>query len=425
MAGAGLTPPGICRDCGAVLAAAPSCPNCRSSRIVRHPQILELGIAHIDCDAFYASVEKRDRPELAARPVVVGGGSRGVVTAACYVARMYGIRSAMPMFKALKACPDLVVIKPDFAKYVAASRQIRALMAELTPLVQPLSIDEAVLDLRGTTELHQAPPAAMLARLARRVEAEIGVTISVGLARNRLMSKIAAGRDKPRGFCVIGDEAAAILAPESVRRLPGIGPALEKRLAALGIATLGQLQTLSEAEARRLLGEDGPSLCERARGIDHRAVDPRRETKSISAETTFEQDRATQAELEARLWPLCEKLARRLREAGFATQGVVLKLKTAHFASRTRQQRLPTPSVLPDRLFDAARALLQKEVDGTMFRLIGIGAAGLVPLDQADPPDLADPGTAQKVAAQQAIDQLRARFGPGAIGKGRGLPRSA
>ena len=203
----------LCRDCGAVLAdAAQACPACAGMRIVRHPELLTLAIAHVDCDAFYASVEKRDRPELAGRPVIVGGGTRGVVSASCYIARMNGVRSAMPMFKALAACPDAVVIPPDFAKYSEAARQIRALMARLTPLVQPLSIDEAVLDLTGTEALHGASPASVLARFARDVEAQVGVTISIGLAPNRLLAKIAAGRDKPRGFAVIGSEARQLLA---------------------------------------------------------------------------------------------------------------------------------------------------------------------------------------------------------------------
>jgi DNA polymerase IV len=420
MASPDLTP-GFCRDCDAPAGDGPVCPNCRSRRIVRHRQIFGLSLAHIDCDAFFASVEKRDRPELAASPVVVGGEHRGVVAAACYVARMYGIRSAMPMFKARALCPDLVVIKPDFAKYVDASRRIRRLMEDLTPLVQPLSIDEAVLDLRGTEALHNAPPAIVLARFARRVEAEVGVTVSIGLAHNRLMAKIAAGRDKPRGFCAIGDEAAEILAPESVRRLPGIGPAQEKKLASLGIVRLGQLQELREGEARRLLGDDGWEICERARGIDRRAVDPRRETKSISAETTFDTDLATLPELEKRLWRLCEKVARRLREAEFAAGGVSLKLKTRSFANRMRAQKLPTPTVLPDRLFAAARALLAREIDGTAFRLIGIGASSLLPLSEADPPDLADPDAARAVAAQKAIDALRRKFGAASVVKGRGL----
>ena len=308
---------GLCRDCQADPGDSQICPACGGRRILRHAELFSLHVAHVDCDAFYASVEKRDRPELAAQPVIVGGGVRGVVTAACYVARMYGVRSAMPMFKALKACPDAVVIRPDFSKYVAAARQIRALMGALTPLVQPLSIDEAVLDLAGTESLHGAPPAAVLARLANRIEAEVGVTVSIGLAPNRLLAKIAAGRDKPRGFCVIGAEAAALLAPEPVRLLPGVGPALAKRLEALGITRLGHLQGLDDRDALRRLGDDGPALVRRARGEDARRVDPARETKSISAETTFDTDLSRAEELERPLWRLAEKLAGRLAEERF------------------------------------------------------------------------------------------------------------
>ncbi|MSP03864.1 MAG: DNA polymerase IV [Acetobacteraceae bacterium] len=411
----------LCRDCGAVAVAAPICPSCDGVRIVRHAELFQLHIAHVDCDAFYASVEKRDRPELASKPVIVGGGTRGVVSASCYIARLSGVRSAMPMFQALKACPDAVVIAPDFPKYTAASRQIRALMEKLTPLVQPLSIDEAVLDLSGTAALHGAPPAAVLARFARAVEADVGVTISIGLAPNRLLAKIAAGRDKPRGFAVIGAaEARSLLAPEPVRLLPGIGPALAKKLSALGVTSLGHLQALSDKDALRRLGDDGPAWVHRARGEDSRRVDPARETKSISAETTFASDLAQRAELERALWPLAEKLARRLRQKSFCTSGVVLKLKTANFVQRTRATKLPGPSVLPDALFAAATALLAKEIDGTAFRLIGIGANGLLPLDQADHADLADPDTPRRVATQTAIDQLRGKFGTAAIMRGRG-----
>jgi DNA polymerase-4 len=412
----------LCRDCCADPGDAPVCPVCGGHRVVRHLELTSLHIAHVDCDAFYASVEKRDRPELAARPVIVGGGVRGVVSAACYVARIHGVRSAMPMFKALKACPDAVVIRPDFAKYVAASRQIRALMAGLTPLVQPLSIDEAVLDMAGTEALHRAPAAAVLARFALAVERQVGVTVSIGLAPNRLLAKIAAGRDKPRGFCVIGSEARALLAGEPVRLLPGVGPALARRLESLGITRLGHLQALDESDALRRLGEDGPSLVRRARGEDARAVDPGRETKSVSAETTFDSDLASAKELERHLWRLAEKLARRLREADLAAAGVVLKLKTAAFASRSRTQRLPGPTRLPDALFEAARALLAREIDGTAYRLIGIGAQPLAPGDAADLPDLADPNRPRRAAAQAAIDTLRARFGLAAIGRGRGFP---
>ena len=390
-------------------------------RIVRHRELFALHLAHIDCDAFYASVEKRDRPELADKPLIVGGGRRGVVTTACYIARLSGVKSAMPMFKALKACPDAVVIRPDFTKYVAAARQIRALMQRLTPLVQPLSIDEAVLDLAGTEALHGAVPAAVLARLALDVEREVGVTISVGLARNRLMAKIAVERDKPRGFAVIGAEAAELLAPESVRLLPGIGPVQERRLAAMGIITLGQLQALDPREAVKRLGEDGPALVRRARGEDDRLVDPARETKSISAETTFEADLADIPALERHLWRMTEKLAGRLRKDGFCAGGVVLKLKTADFRLRTRAGRLASPSLLPDTLFAAARLLLAREADGTQFRLIGIGASPLLPAYLADQPDLADPDAPKRSARQAAIDALQSRYGAAIITRGRSL----
>ncbi len=414
--------PSLCRDCGAMNVAGELCPACRSPRILRHPELFTLSVAHVDADAFYASVEKQRRPELADRPVIVGGGRRGVVTTACYIARLTGVRSAMPMFKALKLCPDAVVIKPDMAAYAAAARRIRALMQTLTPLVQPLSIDEAVLDLAGTQALHGAPPAAMLARFARQLEAELGLTVSIGLARNRLLAKLAAGRDKPRGFAVLGQEAAAVLAGESVGILPGVGPAQEKRLAALGLTRVGQLQALDERTARSMLGDDGPAMVLRARGEDGRGVEPGGLAKSLSAETTFGSDLTAQADLERPLWRLCEKLAARLREKELAASGVVLKLKTARFASRTRTLRLTQPTALPDTLFDAAQRLLTREVDGTAFRLIGVGAAGLAPLAEADAADLADPDLVRRRARQEAIDGLRARFGAGVIGKGRGFP---
>jgi DNA polymerase-4 len=423
--GCGRSPdvPSLCRDCYLVAdIMPPRCPNCGGGRLVHHVSLTRLTIAHIDCDAFFASVEKRDRPDLAARPVLVGGGTRGVVTAACYIARIYGVRSAMPMFKALKACPDAVVIKPDFAKYSAASRQVRALMNEMTPLVQPLSIDEAVVDLSGTQALHGAPPAAVLAKFANAVERQVGVTVSIGLAANRLMAKIAAGQGKPRGFTVIdGREAASLLAPEPVRLLPGVGAALARKLETLGITRLGQLQALSPPEAVRKLGDDGPALVRRSRGEDTRVVDPSREAKSVSAETTFDRDLSAVPDLERHLWRLCEKLGRRLKEHDLAAGGVVLKLKTSRFAQRTRAARLYSPTVLPDRLFELARSLLAREATGTDFRLIGIGASPLVPGAAADLPDLADLTTPKRVAAQAAIDALRGRFGDAAVARGRSL----
>jgi DNA polymerase-4 len=398
------------------------CPRCGSGRILSHPELLSLAIAHIDCDAFYASVEKRGRPELADVPVIVGGGRRGVVTAACYVARRFGVKSAMPMFKALALCPQALVIRPDMGKYAEAGRAVRALMERLTPLVQPLSIDEAVLDLSGTEALHRAPPAVMLARLARQVEEEVGVTVSVGLAPNRMLAKMAAERGKPRGFSVIGRaDAAAALAPMPVSALPGVGPKAAARLAAKGFATLGQLAALDVPAAFRTLGEEGPALAAMARGEDDRPVDPSREAKSVSAETTFSEDLSAMADLERALWPLAEKLSGRLKAKGLAAAGVTLKLKTAAFQLRTRHARLPGPTQLADTLFAAARGLLVREATGARFRLIGIGADPLADGADADRGDLADPAAPKRKAVDQAMDRLREKFGSGVIGKGRGL----
>jgi DNA polymerase-4 len=416
--------PGFCRDCDAAAAdAATRCAACGGHRLVAHPELFALAVAHVDCDAFYASVEKRDRPDLAARAVIVGGGRRGVVSAACYVARLSGVKSAMPMFKALQLCPEATVIRPDMAKYAAVARRVRAMMHGLTPLVLPLSIDEAVLDLSGTEALHQAPPAIVMARFARAVEAELGITVSIGLSWNRLLAKIAADFDKPRGFAAIGRaDAAAVLADRPVGLLPGIGAVFAESLARKGLVRLGQLQALSDREAHRLLGEDGPALCARARGEDSRPVRAERETKSVSAETTFESDLADRAALARVLWRLCEKLAARLVAQELAAAGVVLKLKTAGFRLRTRAARLPAPTALAETLFRAAEALLAREADGIQeFRLIGIGAQPLAPIAEADRGDLADPEAPRRAARERAMAKLRERFGHDVIGKGRGL----
>ncbi|MCF3945118.1 DNA polymerase IV [Acidiphilium sp. AL] len=408
----------LCRDCDAIFPKTAPCPRCGGTRLVSHPELASLAVAHIDCDAFFASVEKRDRPELRDRPVIVGGGARGVVAACCYIARLSGVRSAMPMFKALKLCPDATVIRPDLGKYAAAARQIRDLMNALTPLVQPLSIDEAALDLTGTEALHGAPPAAVLSRFARMVEREVGVTISIGLAPNRLLGKLATERDKPRGFAVLGTDAAAILAPEPVGILPGIGPGLARKLGEIGITRIGQLAALDSRTARARLGEDGPALAARARGEDARVVDPTRSAKSISAETTFAEGIADPARLARELWPLCEKLGRRLRAENFAAAGLTLKLKTARFQTHTRAVPLASPTQLPETMFEAAKPVLLRAADGTAFRLIGIGASRLAGADQADRGDLVDQETPRRAARQQALDKLREKFGADIIRRG-------
>jgi DNA polymerase-4 len=395
--------------------------------VVNHPELGRLTMAHIDCDAFYAAVEKRDRPELADKPVIVGGGTRGVVTTACYIARRYGPRSAMPMYKALEMCPHAVVIKPDMAKYKKVAAQVRAIFEAATPLVEPLSLDEAFLELSGTETLFRRPAAATLAHIAREVEKTCGITVSVGLSDTKFLAKMASDADKPRGFFVIGrSDAVSFLHDLPINRLPGVGPALANRLKVDGFFTIGELQTCPAAELAARYGETGAVLARLARGLDERTVRIDREAKSVSAETTFDVDIAAQAELERRLWPLCERVADRLKHQSLAGSTVTLKLKTTRFRLVTRHHRLNAPTQLAEVIFRAAKVLLAKETrSGMKYRLIGAGVDALTDAGAADPTDLfgtatAD-GTAHIAKVEQVMDAVRAKFGRAAIVKGRGL----
>lgn len=412
--------PGFCRDC---LAAQPTprqrCRACGSPRLIFHEELHQLTLAHIDCDAFYASVEKRDNPELADKPLIIGGGKRGVVSTACYIARIHGVRSAMPMFKALEACPQAVVMPPNMEKYARVGREVRALMQELTPQVQPLSIDEAFLELAGTELLHQDTPARILAKFARRVQSEIGITVSVGLSYCKFLAKVASDLDKPRGFSVIGRrEALAFLAPRPVTNIWGVGKAFAATLESDGIRTIGQLQLMDEAGLMRRYGVMGQRLFRLSRGIDDREVHPNEGAKSVSAETTFFEDISKYDDLVPILRNLSEKVARRLKKSGIAGQTVVLKLKTADFKSRTRNRRLEDPTQLADRIFRMGLRLLEAETDGTKFRLIGIGVSDLSDPGRADPPDLVDEQAGRRAAAEAAMDKLRAKFGNSSVETG-------
>jgi DNA polymerase-4 len=412
----------FCRDCYRQ-AEAPfvRCPACASPRVVAHEELDRLAIAHMDCDAFYASVEKRDRPEIRDQPVIVGGGKRGVVTTCCYIARIYGVRSAMPMFKALKACPQAVVIKPDFTKYRAESKRILGMAAELTPLIQNLSLDEAWMDLSGTERLHGAAPALTLAKLQARIEAETGLTVSIGLAANKFLAKIASDLDKPRGFSVIGEaEAQSFLAPRPVGILPGVGPAMAASLQRRGFATVGDL---ARADPKLLVehwGAHGLRLAQLAHGRDARAVNPDEDRKGISAETTFEHDLDRPADLEDKLAPLCERVARQARAAGVAGRVVTLKLRATDFRIVTRRRTLPVPTQTAKTLFAVGRELLAREADGRPWRLIGIGVSNLVDA-QAAHGDFFAGDERKALAGEQTLDVLRARFGADAVTSGRML----
>ena len=412
----------LCRDCGRRPPSdAGACPACGSPRVLRHEELHDLAIAHVDCDAFYAAIEKRDRPELHDVPVIVGGRHRGVVAACCYLARSYGVRSAMPMFKALKACPDAVVVKPDMSKYAAVGREIRAMMLGLTPLVEPLSIDEAFMDLSGTESLHRASPAETLAALARRVEEELSITVSVGLGHNKFLAKIASDLDKPRGFAVIGRaEARAFLADRPVGLLWGVGKALQRRLTEDGIARIGELARIGEAELVARYGRIGRRLFLFSRGEDDRPVDPDREAKSVSSEITLDEDVADLEKLRPILWRLAETVARRMKKAGVAGRGVTLKLKTSEFRTVTRARRLPGATRSAEEMFRAAEPLLSREADGRAFRLIGIGAHDLVEAGQVVQGDLFGAASPDG-GVDKALDAVRERFGDDAIVRGRGF----
>ncbi len=412
---------GFCRDCltRQQSGAAGRCRRCGSPRILAHAELEELEIAHIDCDAFFAAVEKRDRPELRDKPLIIGGGKRGVVATACYIARIHGVHSAMPMFKALQACPEAVVLRPDIEKYSRVGHEVRALMRELTPLVEAVSIDEAFLDLSGTARLHGEPPAYVLARLAARLERDIGITASIGLSYCKFLAKLASDLKKPRGFAVIGRaEATGFLANLPVSAIWGVGRAFEETLKQQGIRTIGQLQRMQREDLLRRYGAMGERLHQLSRGIDPRRVDPRGEAKSISSETTFSRDLASAEELLPVLRRLSEKVSTRLKRKHLSGQTVTLKLKTGDFRIRTRNRRLADPTHLADRIFATGRALLMKELDGTRYRLLGIGVSDLADESRADPVDLVDIGAQKRAAAEAAMDRLRERFGKNVVETG-------
>ena len=415
--------PALCRDCLATFETGARCPKCRSPRVLSHPELFELSIAHMDCDAFYASVEKRDNPGLASRPVIIGGGRRGVVSTACYIARIRGVHSAMPMFQALKLCPDAVVIRPRGDHYAAVSREIRALMDELTPAIEPLSLDEAFLDMTGTTRLHHAPPAVMLARLVKRMEDELGLSGSIGLSHNKFLAKVASDLDKPRGFSVIGKaETQDFLADKPVGLIWGVGAVTKAALEKAGIRTFTDLLRWEQADLTARFGSMGTRLWHLARGQDVRRVSANQPMKSISNETTFIEDTGDVDILDGHLWRLSEKVADRAKARAIAGRVVTLKLKRANHTGLTRRQSLPDSTQSADRIYRLTRAMFDRTIGEGPFRLIGVGISDLGPEAGADTAgDLLDPEATKRLATEQATDQIRARFGKDAIMKGRAV----
>jgi len=415
--------PSLCRDCLTQFEGGRRCPACGRPRIISHPELFELSIAHMDCDAFYASVEKRDNPELADKPVIIGGGRRGVVSTACYVARIRGVRSAMPMFKALELCPEAVVVRPRFDAYVQASSAIRAMMEELTPSIEPLSLDEAFMDLTGTEKLHGAPPAVMLARLVKRMKDELGLTGSIGLSHNKFLAKVASDLDKPQGFAVIGAaETRDFLADKPVRLIWGVGAASQASLDAAGIHTFSDLRRWERKDLGARFGSMGDRLWHLARGQDSRPVarDPR--MKSISNETTFHEDTNDPDLLDGHIWRMAEKVSDRAKAKGLAGRVVTLKLKRANHTLLSRRIALRDATQVADKIYRTARDLFDQVGREGPYRLLGVGLSDIVPASNADlSGDLLDPNAETRAEAERATDKIRQKFGEDAILKGRAL----
>ncbi len=415
--------PALCRDCFTRFTSGPRCPKCRSPRVQQHDELFDLTIAHMDCDAFYASVEKRDNPELRDKPVIIGGGHRGVVSTACYIARIKGVRSAMPMFQALKLCPEAVVVRGRMDAYVEASKQIRAMMDELTPAIEPLSLDEAFLDMSGTAELHGAPPAVMLARLVKRMEDELGLSGSIGLSHNKFLAKVASDLDKPRGFSVIGKaETDAFLYDKPVRMIWGVGQAMQKQLDGAGIRLFSDLLRWEKADLVARFGDMGNRLWHLARGQDVRRVSAHAPVKSISKETTFSQDTANLKVLDGHIFRLAEQVSATAKKRNIAGRIVTLKLKRSNHTSLTRRVTLYDPTQLADRIYRTAIDLLARVINEGPFRLIGVGISDLVSAEEADQAvDLLDLNAPKRADIEHATDIIREKFGKDAIKKGRAL----
>ena len=415
--------PTLCRDCLTIYDTGTRCTACRSPRKIAHPELLDLTIAHMDCDAFYASVEKRDNPDLADKPVIIGGGRRGVVSTACYVARIKGVKSAMSMFQALKLCPEAVVVSPRMDAYVEASRAIRTMMDDLTPNVEPLSLDEAFMDMTGTVRLHGAPPAVMLARLIKRMKEEVGLSGSIGLSHNKFLAKVASDLDKPRGFSVIGKaETTEFLRPKPVRLIWGIGPVAQESLGKAGIRTFDDLLRWDRRNLHDRFGDMGERLYGLARGEDPRQVSSNTPVKGISNETTFNDDTNDSDILDGHIWRMAEKVSARAKAKDIAGRVVTLKLKTSAHKSITRRRSLHTPTQLADTIYRTARGLFDQAGDMGPFRLLGVGISQMTAAQDADKTgDLLDPDAGKRAKAEEASDIIRKKFGAKAIIKGRAL----
>ena len=411
----------FCRDCyNQSKEISNKCEICFSPRIIQHNEISNLEIAHIDCDAFYASVEKRDNPKLKNKPVIIGGGNRGVVSTACYIARIKGIHSAMPIYKAKKLCPEAIIISPNIKKYRIVSNQIRDLMKELTPIIEPISLDEAFLDLKGTYRLHKKIPAILLAKLVNKIENELNITASVGLSFNKYLAKVCSDLDKPKGFSVLGkNEAHFFLKDKPVNLLWGVGSKFKTKLNSDGIINIGQIQKMDEKELIKRYGVMGLHISQLSKGKDSRAVKANRQIKSISHEITFSKNIKNKKELEDILVNLSQKIAFRAKSSELGGKTINLKLKTKDFKLISRSKTISQPTQLERIIYKVAKELLYNEKNNYEYRLIGLGISELKEERFCDLGDLIDLKYNNEKNIDTAINSLRAKFGDNIIERGK------
>ncbi|MEO7664722.1 MAG: DNA polymerase IV, partial [Candidatus Limnocylindrales bacterium] len=383
-------------------------------------------ILHVDLDAFFASVEQRDHPELRGRPVVVGMGGtndRGVVSAASYEARRFGVHSAMPIRTARRLCPDCVFVPVNGAQYQRVSREVMAILRRFTPLVEPVSIDEAFMDVTASRDLF-GDGATIATSIRRAVRTELELTASVGVASTKLVAKIGSDLRKPDGLVVVppGDEAD-FLAPLPISRLWGVGPATAAALRDFRVVTIGDLQAMDRAALVRRFGQHGASLVDRAHGIDPDPVDDPEGAKSIGHETTFDEDTADLEVIERTLLAMAEGVSGRLRTAGLKASTITVKVRDTGFNTVTRQRTLPEPTDLTDPIWRLAMELARPEIRGKRIRLVGVTASGFRVREQLGLFAADDP---RQRRAVEAADELRRRFGPRTITRARllktGLP---
>jgi DNA polymerase-4 len=384
-------------------------------------------ILHVDMDAFYASVEQRDRPELRGKPVIVGGSAegRGVVSAASYEARKFGVHSAMPTVTARRLCPQGIFLPVRMGHYAAIARQIRAILESFTPLVEPLSLDEAFLDVRGCERLF-GPAPQIAHEIKRRIRDETQLVASVGVAPNKFLAKLASDLSKPDGLLVVEpDRVAEFLAPLAVGRIWGVGAKAEQQFHQLGIRTIGQLAAWPEQLLLDTLGDSGRHFWQLARGIDDRAVVPDEHARSISSETTFPQDIGDRDVLRSWLLELTDLVAERLRRVGVRSRTVELKLRSSDFRTHTRSTTLREPTDLTDELWQAVAELFDRRVSDNLLpaRLLGVGVSGLerdAPVQRRLFDELE---RTRRRSVDDAADRIRSRFGADAIRRGGALSR--